>query len=198
MSSIIDSLAKLAEKFSQKYPGEASGVAELDANARIPTDQAFSTGGSDTHKAMGVIDSQFTEIGNVGSGDDDLMSYTLPADTLDVNGKAIRITAWGLGNGIDNVSLRLWFGSIVIGFVIPNNPTSNWYSTAVVIRGGVGIQTYGISGLNGIITVMGEGTSFNPAQDETAAIIIKFSGANNSDTSNDAVTQQGMIVEILN
>ena len=35
MSLIIDSLAKLAEKFSQKYPGEASGVATLDGNGDV-------------------------------------------------------------------------------------------------------------------------------------------------------------------
>ena len=35
MSLIIDSLAKLAEKFSQKYPGEASGVATLDGSGDV-------------------------------------------------------------------------------------------------------------------------------------------------------------------
>ncbi len=35
MSLIIDSLAKLAEKFSQKYPGEASGIATLDGSGDV-------------------------------------------------------------------------------------------------------------------------------------------------------------------
>ncbi len=49
MSSIIDSLAKLAEKFSQKYPGEASGVATLDGSSKVvedPGSAAYTKGGA--------------------------------------------------------------------------------------------------------------------------------------------------------
>ncbi len=49
MSLIIDSLAKLAEKFSQKYPGEASGVATLDGSSKVvedPGSAAYTKGGA--------------------------------------------------------------------------------------------------------------------------------------------------------
>ncbi len=195
MSSIIDSLAKLAEKFSQKYPGEASGVATLDANARIPTDQAFSTGGSDTHKAMGVIDSQFTPVGNVGAGEDVLMSYTLPANTLDVDGKAIRITAWGSGNGLDNGTLKFSFGSSQTT-ISSGAPMTAWAGSIIVMRRGSNVQRTGLAMLvDAGASVIND---FGPGQDMASAIVIKFSGENTTDTSDDAVKQLGMLVEILN
>ncbi len=223
MSLIIDSLAKLAEKFSQKYPGEASGVATLDgsskvvedpgsaaytkggasgilgldANARIATDQAFSTGGSDTHKAMGVIDLQFTPVGNVGAGEDDLMSYTLPANTLDADGKAIRIIAWGTGNNADSVRLKMYFGAVP-RTIVNSAPTGQWYVTVIIVRTSAGNQG---GGVHLVEDSLSSASAYLPAaltEDETAGIIIQFTGENITDASDDAVRQLGMIVEILN
>ncbi len=196
MSSIIDSLAKLAEKFSQKYPVEASGVATLDANARIPTDQAFSTGGSETHKAMGVIDSQHIAIGNTAVLNVfvDLMSYILPADTLDADGKAIRVTMFGSGNNSDTVSLLFSFGSTNItlesGVAI-----LTWMAQVMIIRQGASLQTIGIMMLDDQLT---EAFQEDTTEDETSSLVIRCQGKNTNDTSADAIVQNGMIVEILN
>ncbi len=219
MSLIIDSLAKLAEKFSQKYPGEASGVATLDgsskvvedpgsaaytkggasgilgldANSRIAADQAFSTGGSDTHKAMGVIDYQDTTVGNVGSGEDDLMSYTLPANTLNSDGKAIRVTAWGTGNGVDNINLRFHFGSDITAFH-GASPIIQWMVILIVARSATSVQKG-----SGLLQASNPvALNINATEDETSGIVVKFTGQNLSDTSDNAVQQAGMMIEVLN
>lgn len=42
-----------------------------------------------------VLNSQFTQIGNVGTGEDDLMSYTIPASTLSADGMSVRWRSGG-------------------------------------------------------------------------------------------------------
>lgn len=173
-----------------------SNALTLDSNNKIPTDQDFSTGGSATHKAMGVIDSQYTVVGNVGAGVDDLLSYTLPANTLDADGKVIRITAWGRGNNTDNVSLAFVFGASSRN-LISSVASLQWWAQVTMVRTGVGTQHGGIGFMNGNVAALGTGYT-GTSEDETGAIVIKFTGENLSDASDDAVTQQGMIVEVLN
>ncbi len=155
----------------------------------------FGTGGTATHKSMGVIDSQFTVVGTVGSGVDDLMSYILPANTLDVDGKAIRITAWGDGTGVDSVEVIFHFGTNT-KLLFANAGTFGWYLSAIVSRIEAGIQT-GIT-LSGSGSVIFAQDLDTPLEDETADILIKLTGENTENTTDNAVKQQGMTVEILN
>ena len=52
------------------------------------------TGGSDI-LLFSARNIDNTAVGNVGTGTDNLISYTMPADTLNINGYFVRITAWG-------------------------------------------------------------------------------------------------------
>ena len=196
MSLIIDSLAKLAEKFSQKYPGEASGLVELDANARIASDQAFSTGGSDTHKPMGVIESNITSVAKAESGV--LMTYTLPTNTLDVDGKAVRVTAWGIGTASNNVTINFRIGGTVISSLALTATDIYWRFSILIVRTGSSAQAY-ISELfaftsGGAISTP-VGVNATTAKDLATALALDV---NLSSWIAGTVTQKGMLVELLN
>ncbi len=156
----------------------------------------FGGEGTAAYKTMGVIDSQFTPVGNVGTGEDDLMSYTLPANTLSANGKGIRVTASGLGNGIDNSTLKFHFGSFAYTL---HGLTSIeiWWFSALILRSSAGNQRrlYTAHAEPTGVTTSTDGTA---SQDETGAIIVKFTGENISDASDDAVSQSLMLIEVLN
>ncbi len=197
--SQFDGLDKLQEKFSGKYPGEASGVAELDANVRIPADQAFSTGGSDTHKAAGVINSQFAPVGNVGGGEQDLMSYTLPANTLDADGKAIRVIAWGTAivSG-KTVAIKFRFGSSSY-FIVNSGVSGKWHGEFTIIRTGSSAQNLKVIGIEGdAAPPVTEVSIAIDSQAMGSSIVIGCRGENLTDAVDNAVTQHGMLVEILN
>lgn len=59
--------------------------------------QSLSTGGTATLKPMGTINVNTTQ--EVGGGDGILMSYDIPANTLDADGKAFSVVAFGINDG---------------------------------------------------------------------------------------------------
>ena len=69
-----------------------------------------------TSQQGGVLNVNTTAVGNVTTGEDNLITYSLPANTLSVNGMALRIVAWGLtANNANAKTLKVYFGTVVIG-----------------------------------------------------------------------------------
>ena len=167
----------------------------------IAAASTFATGGTATHKAMGVISVNTTAVGNVGAGEDDLMSYTLPANTLDANGKAIRITTWGytVGTGVANDTIKFYFGSAATVTLYASDystATKYWRASIIIVRTGASAQDMLIDFLHeeAPTHVVSHVTD---TEDTTGTIGIKFTGQCANSTDND-VTQEGMIIEILN
>ncbi len=156
----------------------------------------FATGGTATHLVMGVIDTQHTPVGNVGAGEDDLMSYTLPANTLDTNGKAIRVLAWGLGNGSDVVTLKVYFGGGLVATLTSGVTLTNWTLVLTIIRTGAATQSASICYLAG--TSRQVGFVATPSETLSGTVIVKITGENTTDATNDAISQIAMITELLN
>lgn len=115
----------------------------------------------------------------------DATSLTIPANTLNVNGKGIRIHAWGkTASGASTRTIKLyWDGSVIISFT--TTVASGIYDlTADIIRTGVGTQVAIVSAgklAAGLNTVTGVAIGrlhsvWDTAPmdaDETAAIIVK-------------------------
>ncbi len=161
MSLIIDSLAKLAEKFSQKYPGEASGVATLDgsskvvedpgsaaytkggasgilgldASSRIPSTQIFSTEGTEIYRASGVSD--FDNIASNITGTGVVKAFTIPADLLNEDGDSLRALIFGEKIGTTfTKTLDIRFGTTptsVVSMAL-GTPAGYWSYEIVLIR----------------------------------------------------------------
>jgi hypothetical protein len=157
---------------------------------------AFATGGTATHLPMGVINSQYATIGNVGAGEDDLLTYTLPANTLDADGKAVRIRIWGTGNSIDNVTLKVHFGSFSLT-ITSGSAIGIWRSELIIIRTGAAGQHWDGFHMKGASPAI-ETVFLSTSETLSNSIVIKCTGENTSDASSSAITQKGMVIELLN
>ena len=172
----------------------AAGVA-LNASTTV-------AGGSGTGTAtlVGVLSANTTAVGNVGSGEDDLMSYSLPANTLGANNKGIRITAWFSTAG-DNETKTLTFyfgtGSTVMysASALNNAPLM---ITIIILRTASNDQVGFYNRYNGQTDAYSGGTLEALAETDTAAINIRFTGTAVSNPADNAIVQRGMVVEMLN
>lgn len=147
--------------------------------------------------ASGAIHKNTTAVGNVGSGEDTLMSYSLPANTLNANNKGVRITAWGktAANG-NNKTIALYFGIQVAS--TGANATNNgaWRVVCEVLRTGSSTQDVGASisyGVNGSAATT-RTTFIALTETDTAAITIRVTGEGTSDND---VVQEGFIIELI-
>ena len=158
-----------------------------------PNDQWYASfGNQDTAPTRSV---NTTAVGNVGVGEDDLITYSLLANTLNANGKGVRITAWGtLANNANAKTLKLYFGSAtILTQALTINSLYIWRITALVFRTAADTQVYH-SEYDSEITSTPDWESGTPAEDDGAAITIKCTG---EATANNDIVQSGLLVEVL-
>jgi len=127
----------------------------------------------------------------------DLQSYTLPANVLGDNGRALRIRAWGdtAANG-NTKTIRLKFGGTTLQ---ANNTTAapnglDWVTEAYVVRISSGQQTY--SSFMLMSTTPQDTTSTAISITDTASIVIKVTGQNGTANAGD-ISCRAMTVEVL-
>ena len=142
-----------------------------------------------------------TAVGNVDTGEDDLMSYAVPANTLSANGRVVKITAWGTSaNNANAKTLKLKVASTnILTFSMSVSVAGRWDVEAYVIRTGVDAQDYKVhldeqdsafTSPSGMDIEVGSLT-----EDDGAAITIKMTGEG---VATNDIVQEGMIVEVLN
>lgn len=126
----------------------------------------------------------------------DLWTYALPANTLNANGRGLRITVWAQMAANANVKTgRVYFGATVIA---PrggaDNNTVNAYFSFVIRTSPTAQTTYADIRVG---SANGGGTITTPAETLSGAVTIKYTGQNGSASANDIVFK-GAIVELLN
>lgn len=164
------------------------------------TGRAFLTDAVSTLQAsiIGKATVNTTAVGNVGAGEDDLMTYSLPASALKAAGVGVHITVWGTTASNANAkTLKLYFGTAVI---LTNALTISiagvWRVEADVFSTGIDTQDY----VSQLVTTGTAGVALNDievgslTQDDGAAITIKCTG---EATSNNDIIQEGMLVTFL-
>jgi hypothetical protein len=131
-------------------------------------------------------------VGNVGTGEDNLKSYTLPANSLIADDRGVRITAWGTkANNADAKTLKLYFGSAaILTHSLGTSAAGNWKIEALVFRTGSSTQDY-MADLTGTDTDQESGTA---TETDTSTIVIKCTG---EATSNNDIVQDGLLVEFI-
>lgn len=84
-----------------------------------------------------------TTVSTAGIGSTTLMSYTLPANSFNVDGKTLRITAWGTAEPNPSLKIRCQFGGTEIVNTVRQamglpfgGMSSSWWMEAVVVRTG--------------------------------------------------------------
>lgn len=146
--------------------------------------------------AARVLNVNVTAVGNVGGGTDDLISYSVPANTLYTNGKTIRVTAWGTtANNANAKTLTLNVGSqAVVSTGLTTNLAGMWRIEALIVRTGASTQDIVASTTQGATVIFDQELTAG-TQTDTSAITIKCTGAA---TTNDDIVQEGLLVELLN
>lgn len=151
--------------------------------------------------AIGVMEgvakanANVTAVGNVGTGEDDLITYSLPALSLLKVGSAVRIRAWGTtANNANAKTLRLYFGVAVLTTSLTVSQAGFWEINAIVVKNGASTQDANAS-LIEFPGTLHDIEQSAPNQTDTAAITIKCTG--DATASNDIV-QEGLLVEVLN
>ena len=159
----------------------------------------IATGGTATHKLMGAINVNTTASARTTAGDF-AQTYTLPANTLDANGKLIRVTWWGTRSGaVGTFSLQPKLGTTNVGTAIAStiNSLTDWMVQCLIIRTGVGTQDIFFhavfnSDATGSTTLADfDGTQ---TEDETATLAITL---DLTAISAGTVTQEGFLIELL-
>lgn len=128
-----------------------------------------------------------------GADEDDLLSYTLPANLFGVQG-GIRITAFGTKTNAnsENKTLKFYFGSTAVTFHAAAADANDWRFVAEITnyRDDTN-QIISWVGMNGTTLLQGSDTA---SEDTTAGdITIKITGE--CATGTDAISQQALIVE---
>jgi hypothetical protein len=126
----------------------------------------------------------------------DLWTYTLPANTLDADGRGVRIDTWGsIANNANLKSVRLKFGGSTIAFRLTVADSNfSWNAYATVLRTSATTQIslgyYDFSG--------GAHVIFQTALAATMSspIIINLTGQNGTSNANDVLLKAAM-VELL-
>lgn len=156
------------------------------------------TGAGDA-KVVGVANVNVTAAGTgANTTETDLISYSLPANSLSANGKAVRIYAWGTTTAAAaNRLVKLYFGAgTVVTGTVSINAVTVWQIAATVVRTGATTQL-----LSGYFADNAASTflplSGTPTETLTGAVTIKVTGTNGTAVANQ-VRQLGMIVEFLN
>lgn len=154
--------------------------------------------GSGTATLTGVLHTNTTSVGNVGTGEDDLMTYSLPANSVVTNGRGIRIKAWGSTAANSNAKrVKIHFGAVVLEGVslIAGGAAGKWSATATIVRSGSSAQRYSsdfLENRGGSVTLNTDCGTLT--QTETGAITIKCTGTATADND---IVQEGMIVEYI-
>lgn len=179
-------------------PAATDTVAVLAASQTFSNKSFIAGGGVGTIKPAGVI---YIATSPVGTGadttEDVLQTFSLPASTFDVAGRAVRIKAAGTyGADANNKTIKVYFGAQIYntGTISQNNTA--WAIELIVWCTGTNTQSYFTSGLYAGTAIVGAGSG-NLTQTASGAITIKVTGQNGSAVANDIICTT-MIVEMLN
>lgn len=174
-----------------------SGSTGTGAFVRSTSPNFAAGGGSATYHPCGIIAASTTSAATVAdTAETDLWSYTLPANTLNANGQALRIRVFGLTAANGNTkTVKLYFGALAYTVNAATSAPNGvqWFSEAVIIRTGASAQ---IRNKWGVVGAVPENTTVSTslASDTTAAITIKITGQNGTASAGD-ITFSGALVE---
>ncbi len=140
-----------------------------------------------------------------------LKSFTIPANLLGVNGKALRVTAWGTKSGTGGVAtVRIRIGSTptqILAMTLDNTSGRGWFAELYIVR----LST---STLNVFMNAreQTQGTAFDMSAQQSYGVVDHQAVSSDIDLTSaqtidfdvsaidgaDTVTQEGLIIELLN
>lgn len=149
-----------------------------------------------TKKGAYQLTSSTTPVGNVGAGEDTLITYTVQPSILAKDGYNIGIKAWGtFAANANSKRLRLYFGSTVLydtTALVVNNGT--WVIESTVVRTGAATQQAISFIISSNTTVVNSVTYIVPTVTLSATIVIKCTGLGVADND---IVQNGLLIKVF-
>lgn len=146
-------------------------------------------------RCMYTITTDTTAVGNSGAGEDDLITFTLPAARMSDNGDYIKITAWGtLAANVNSKQVKLKFGGTTLYDSTAQIQSGwSWLFEAMVVRTGASTQkALAKATYDNVVTLYtNELTLTNPAETLSWTVIIKCTG---EWVASDDISQEWLIV----
>ncbi len=133
-------------------------------------------------------------VGNIGTGEDDLVLTSIQPNSLNQNGRGIRFKAWGnKANNANAKTLRVYFGSALVGTLsLAVSAVGTWMVELQVFRTGANAQSYSCHIHEDAASSRSNGTL---SQTDTSTIAVKCTGQATADND---ITENTMIIETLN
>ena len=135
--------------------------------------------------APGLLSSALTSTGNTAdTNEDTLQTFSLAPGLLNVNGKGLRIKAWGsTANNADTKALRIYHGTTVLNFALNTASAAVWTAEFVILRTGAATQVASGTVLHGaaLIAPLSASGTDTLANQLTAKITGQASAANAND-----------------
>ncbi len=140
---------------------------------------AIGTGGA-TAKQSGSLSNDLTATGNVGAGEDNLISYAMPANTFVTAGQYLEYEVGGtFANNVNAKTVKLYLGgSLLATLTAAVSLAGSWKAKIVIERTGTSAQKWECEAAR---TITGGGnaianTAGTCTETETAIITIKATG----------------------
>jgi len=163
----------------------ASGVLSLRAGLNTGTTVA---------RVGGTIHEDFTPVSNSGTGETDLQTYSVPANTLGTDNDYLEVEAFGEFTApTGNATVKMKFGSTTIFDTSALAFTSGaWRLRARIVRGGATSQLTitSFDGDTALVTVTAQVAA--PAETLSGAVTLKCTGQSGASSE---VTQEGFIIK---
>jgi hypothetical protein len=138
-----------------------------------------------------------TPVGNVGAGEDNLITYTIPANTFLLEGYGMEIDAWGIfAANANNKQIKLYLGSTLLmdsGAIAANN--TSWRITGNINRVNSATESCICVITSGDTVLLPTRTVFTQAtEDLETNLIIKCTG---EATTNNDIVQKGLTIRVF-
>ena len=131
--------------FASVFGFGAGGSSSIDTVLSRSRAGVLATSGSGTPNSYaygGRLSTNITAVGNVGTGDDTLQTYTVGASQLATDKDIIRVRWFGTGANNGNAkTVRLkWNGSTIVSASLPTSVAVSWHGELVITRTGAATQ----------------------------------------------------------
>jgi hypothetical protein len=192
----------VADRVYQWSYNETDDVFVVQNVSEIPFNDLLDRITAETEMAVAgiTLSSQYADVGNIGNGEDDLMTYSLPAGKLATDGSYLEMTGFGTfaSNG-ETKRLQVYFGAMVLyDSDIQAQVGGNREFKATIIRTGATTQR-AICTFNTDANLFTSGDTkyTTPAETLSGAVTIKATAAcvGAGTATNNDIVQKGLTIK---
>jgi len=147
--------------------------------------------------APGLLAYSITAGGNgADTTEDVLQTFTMPAGTLNANGKGYRIKAWGItANNAHTKTLRVYHGTTSFSFTLTASDAGPWEVEMIVMRSGAAAQI-AMAKCTDDTAFIATVQSISGSDTLSSALVVKVTGQTSTSAANDIVCN-GATIELI-